>query len=49
MPDVSLQKGSNTEVRISLELDMNIIQRSVLNVGLEELAQYVLWGANFFM
>ena len=31
MPDVSLQKGSNTEVTISLELDLKII------LGLEEL------------
>ncbi|MFV5686502.1 DUF4406 domain-containing protein [Flavobacterium sp. GB2R13] len=37
MPDVSLQKGSNTEVRISLELDMKIIHGDILNVGLEEL------------
>ena len=37
MHDVSLQNGSNTEVSISLDLNMNIIQGGVLNVGLEEL------------
>jgi hypothetical protein len=37
MPDVSLQSGSNTEVRISLELDMKIIQGDILNICSEEL------------
>ena len=32
MPDVSLQKDSNIEVKISLELDVVIIQGSILEI-----------------
>lgn len=34
MPDVSLQKDSNIEVKISLELDVVIIQGGILGVGM---------------
>ena len=36
MPDVSLEKGGNTEVKISLDLNMTILQGSVVTIDLEE-------------
>ena len=36
MPDVSLEKGDNTEVKISLDLNMTILHGSVVTIDLEE-------------